>query len=59
MRALKKVDYQTADELDQLVKERELEATLLPPGLARQSVLKEITQLRSYASIRRLGATSS
>jgi hypothetical protein len=54
MRALKKVEYHTADELDELATQREAEASQLPPGALKQSVLKEIARLRSYASMKRL-----
>ena len=53
MRKIAKAVYQTPDELEQRIKEREADATMLPPGAARQSVMKEIAQLRLYASIKR------
>lgn len=54
MHPIIRVHYHTADELDRLVKQREQEASRLPPGAARQSVLKEVARLRSYAVMKRL-----
>jgi hypothetical protein len=45
--------YQTPDELDLRIKKREADAALLPPGEPRQSVLKEIVELRMYADAKR------
>ena len=45
--------YPTPDELDQRIKEREADAAALPAGAPRQSVLKEIAQLRVYAAAKR------
>jgi hypothetical protein len=48
--------YKTPDEIDAVIKEREAQAALLPPGGARQSVLAEVMRLRSYAEMKRLFA---
>lgn len=53
MKHIPKAVYQTPEELDQRIKEREADAAVLPPGATRQSVLKEIAQLRVYASVKR------
>jgi hypothetical protein len=45
--------YQTPDELDECIKRREADAALLPPGEPRQSILKEIVELRMYADAKR------
>jgi hypothetical protein len=47
-----KVVYQTPEQLTERIKQREFEASLLPPGSARQSVLIDITQLRAYADVK-------
>ena len=60
MRPIPNVVYRSATELDQLIKQREAEATALPPGEARQSILKEVARLRIYADAKRwLNATGS
>ena len=53
MKKLPKANYQTAEELDARIKAREAEAASLPSGEARQSILKEIAQLRAYADVKR------
>jgi hypothetical protein len=53
MRPIPKAAYRSAAELDEIVKQREAEAALLPPGEARQSILKEIARLRIYADAKR------
>jgi len=53
MKKLPKAVYETADQLDSRIKIREQEAHTLPPGLARQSVLIEVAQLRAYADAKR------
>jgi hypothetical protein len=53
MKRIPKVIYQTADEIDLRIVERENEAARLPPGESRQSILKEIAQLRMYAEAKR------
>jgi hypothetical protein len=58
MKATSKAVYQTPEQLAERIKERELEASLLPPGTARQSVLIEVAQLRAYADVKRWLASS-
>jgi hypothetical protein len=53
MRKIPKTEYQTPEQLAERIKDRELEAALLPPGAARQSVLIEIARLRAYADVKR------
>jgi hypothetical protein len=53
MKRIPKAIYQTPSELDERITEREHEAALLPPGEPRQSILKEIAQLRMYAEAKR------
>ena len=60
MHPIPKVVYRSAAELDDLIKLREADAADLPPGEARQSVLKEIARLRIYADAKRwIGTPSS
>jgi hypothetical protein len=44
---------QTADEIYACIRAREQDAATLPPGEPKQSVLKEIAQLRVYAEAER------
>lgn len=53
MRKVPKTVYQTADEIDQRIKVREAAAAELPHGEKRQSILKEVAQLRMYATAKR------
>jgi hypothetical protein len=53
MKKIPKVTYQTPEQIAQRIKERELEASLLPPGAAKQSVLIEVAKLRAYADVKR------
>lgn len=53
MKKVPKTIYQTADEIDARIKHREADANSLPPGEMRQSILKEIAQLRVYAEAKR------
>jgi hypothetical protein len=53
MKKIPKAKYETADQLAERIRARELEAQNLPPGAARQSVLIEIAQLRAYADVKR------
>ncbi|MDQ8729488.1 hypothetical protein [Bradyrhizobium sp. LHD-71] len=53
MKKIPRTTYQSSDELEVRIKEREADAALLPPGATRQSVLKEVAQLRMYASVKR------
>ena len=59
MKKIPKATYQTPQELEERIREREFEAALLPPGTARQSVLIEVAQLRAYASMKRWLQTPS
>jgi hypothetical protein len=54
MKKIKRVIYLTPDEIDQVIVERETEALEMVPGMGKQSALKEIHQLRSYATMKRL-----
>jgi hypothetical protein len=49
MRVLPKATYETLKQLAEGIRDRELEAALLPPGAALQSMLIEIASLRAYA----------
>lgn len=53
MKALKPTTYQTVDEVDAIVREREAEAELLPTGAEKQAVLTVIAKLRAYAGVKR------
>ena len=53
MRKIPQAIYLSADEVEQLVREREAEADALPDGDERQTILKEIAQLRMYADAKR------
>jgi hypothetical protein len=53
MKRIPKAIYLTPSELEERINERENEAAKLPPGEPRQSVLKEIAQLRMYAEAKR------
>jgi hypothetical protein len=53
IKVLPKATYQTPEQLAERIRDRELEGALLPPGMARQSVLIEIAQLRAYADMKR------
>jgi hypothetical protein len=46
--------YRTPDEIDDRATQCETEATLLPPGPARDLILKEAQQLRVYSGMKRL-----
>lgn len=54
VKPVKRVIYETPEQFEALIKQREVVAELLPHGPARQSVLKEIALLRSYAQMQRL-----
>ena len=43
----------TPDDIDQLAKIRLSQAERLPLGNARQTILKEVIQLRAYANMKR------
>jgi hypothetical protein len=53
VRPIPKITYKTPEELAELIREREAEAAMLPPGMTRQSVLIEVARLRSYAELKR------
>lgn len=53
MKAIKPTTYQTTEEVDEVVRQREAEAGQLPPGEEKQSMLIEIARLRAYADIKR------
>lgn len=57
MKKIPKATYQTPAELEARIKAREADAARVPSGEARQSILKEIAQLRAYADIKRWLAT--
>lgn len=59
MKKIPKPTYLTAEEIEQLISEREDDARMLPPGEVRQSVLKEVAQLRVYAAAKRWLAPQS
>ena len=58
MKHLPKATYRTPAQIAERIKDRELEAAMLPPGTARQSVLIEVAKLRAYADVKRWLATS-
>lgn len=53
MRQIPKAIYQTVEEIEARIAARELDAAHTPEGSARQSILKEIAQLRVYAEAKR------
>jgi hypothetical protein len=53
MKKIPKATYQTVSELDAQIRAREEDAASLPSGEARQSILKEVAQLRAYADVKR------
>jgi hypothetical protein len=53
MKRIPKAIYQTVEEIEARIRAREEDAVRLPPGEPRQSVLKEIAQLRLYAEAKR------
>jgi hypothetical protein len=54
MKKPKTVIYETPEQIEAIIEQREAAAALLPPGLGRQTVLMEVARLRSYASMKRL-----
>ena len=52
MKKIPKATYRTVEELQMRIKAREADAANLPPGEPRQSILKEVSQLRAYASVK-------
>jgi hypothetical protein len=53
MNRVAKAIYQISDGIDACIKAREQDAAQLPPGEPKQSILKEIAQLRVYAEAER------
>jgi hypothetical protein len=53
MRKVPKATYLSADEIEQLLKQRETEAAAMPKGPKRQAILKEIAQLHMYGATKR------
>ena len=53
MKKVPKPVYETPARLAERIRRREVEAAQLPPGIARQSGLVEIAQLRVYAEVKR------
>jgi hypothetical protein len=53
MKPLKPTTYQTVDEVEAVVREREAEAELLSSGAEKQALLLEIAKLRAYAKVKR------
>jgi len=53
LRKIEPAVYQTVAELDKRIAEREAEASRLSPGPAKQSILREVSQLRAYADMKR------
>ncbi|RYG28273.1 MAG: hypothetical protein EON93_18880 [Burkholderiales bacterium] len=53
MRRIPKAIYQSVEELDNVIALREADAASLQPGPSRQSILKEVAQLRAYADMKR------
>jgi hypothetical protein len=53
MRKTPQAIYLSADEIEQLAQERQEDADALPDGPERQTILKEIAQLRMYADAKR------
>lgn len=54
MRKIPAATYLSVEELLEQANKCAEEAEALPPGLARQSVLKNVAQLRSYAQMKSL-----
>jgi len=59
MKRIPKAIYMTADEIERLIEDRIADADALPDGAERQTILKEIAQLRVYADAKRWIASSS
>lgn len=59
MRKIPKTTYQTADQIDARIRNREQDAARAPQGDMRQSILKEIAQLRMYAEAKRWTETAN
>jgi hypothetical protein len=53
MKRIPKAIYLTSSELDERIRQREADVAQHPVGEARQTILKEIAQLRWYAETKR------
>jgi hypothetical protein len=53
MRKIPPAVYLTADEIERQIKELQADASALEDGPERQTILKEIAQLRMYADAKR------
>jgi hypothetical protein len=53
MKRIPKAIYQTADEIEARIVDLKANADALPDGAARQSILKDIAQLRVYSEAKR------
>jgi hypothetical protein len=53
MKKIPQATYETVALLQARISAREADAASLPAGEARQSILKEVAQLRAYADIKR------
>jgi hypothetical protein len=53
MRKIPKAIYLTADEIERQIKDLQADAAALEDGPERQTILKEIAQLRMYADAKR------
>lgn len=53
MRKIPKAIYLSAEEIEEVLKERLADSDTLPDGPERQELLKEIAQLRMYAEAKR------
>ena len=54
VKALKRAVYKTPDDSDREADARRAEAMSLEPGVARQSLLREVAQIKQYAMMKRL-----
>jgi hypothetical protein len=59
MRKIPKTTYQTAEQIDARIRNREQDAANAPQGEMRLSILKEIAQLRMYAEAKRWTETAN
>lgn len=53
MKSISEAVDQSPEQLDERIRQRETEAALLPPGVARHAVMIEIAQLRAIVEIKR------
>jgi hypothetical protein len=53
MKRIPKAIYMTSSELDERIRQREADAAMQSDGETRQTILKEIAQLRWYADTKR------